>query len=93
MAVLTKQRILKWFFEEHDKWVNQANRAKRLGLAWEQEDKLLGVTYHSLNELDLKAEEMKAILKNPTLLAENEVLAREEAKAWKAKIEAMRGAK
>ena len=93
MAVLTKQRILKWFFEEHDKWVNQAKRAERLGLAWEQEDKLLGVVYHSINDLDLKAEEMKAILNNPTLLAENEELAKKEAKAWKAKIEAMRGAK
>lgn len=92
MAVLTKQRILKWF-ENYDKWVHQAERAERLGVAWSQEDKLLGVTYSSITELDLKAEEMRAILKNPTLLAENEKLAKEEAKMWKAKIEAMRGAK
>lgn len=90
MAILTKQRLLEWF-ENHDKWINQVKRAERLGLAWKQEDKLLGVVYHSINELDVKAEEMKAILNNPTLLAENEVLAREEAKAWKEKIEAMRG--
>lgn len=50
--------INKWF-EQYDKWVNQAERAERLGLAWEQEDKILKVTYHSLNELDLKAEEMR----------------------------------
>lgn len=93
MAILTKQRILKWFKEDHDKWVNQAKRAERLGKAWTQEDKLLGVTYSSITELDLKAEEMSAILKNPTLLAENEKLAKEEAKMWKAKIEAMRGEK
>lgn len=96
MAVLTKQRILKWF-EQYDKWIHQAERAERLGVDWEQEDKLLGITYHTVAELDEKAEEMRAILKNPTLLAENEVLAREEAKAWKAeyekRIEAMRGAK
>lgn len=84
--------IKKWF-EQYDKWVNQAKRAERLGLAWKQEDKLLGVTYSSITELDLKAEEMSAILKNPTLLAENEKLAKEEAKMWKEKIETMRGAK
>ena len=50
--------INKWF-EQYDKWVHQAERAERLGLAWEQEDKILKVTYHSLNELDLKAEEMR----------------------------------
>lgn len=50
--------IKKWF-EQYDKWVNQAERAERLGFAWEQEDKILKVTYHSLNELDLKAEEMR----------------------------------
>lgn len=51
--------IDKWF-NNYDKWVHQAERAERLGLAWEQEDRLLKVTYHSLAELDLKAEEMKA---------------------------------
>ena len=51
--------INKWF-ENYDKWVHQAERAERLGIAWSQEDKLLKVTYHSLEELDLKAEEMKA---------------------------------
>ena len=51
--------IEKWF-ENCYKWVLEAERAKRLGKAWSQEDKLLGVTYHSLEELDLKAEEMKA---------------------------------
>lgn len=54
--------IKKWF-EQYDKWVNQAERAERLGLAWEQEDKILKVTYHSLNELDLKAEEMRTLYK------------------------------
>ena len=54
--------IKKWF-EQYDKWVNQAERAERLDLAWEQEDKILKVTYHSLNELDLKAEEMRTLYK------------------------------
>lgn len=85
MAVLTKQRILKWF-ENCYKWVLEAERAERLGIAWEQEDKLLGVTYHTVDDLDVCAEEMKAILNNPMLLAENEKLAIEEAKEWKAKI-------
>ena len=92
MAILTKQRILKWF-ENHDMWIHQAERKERLGKTWVQKDKMLGITYHSREELDLKAEEMEAILNNPTLLAENEILAREEAKAWKKKIEEMRGAK
>lgn len=92
MAILTKYRILKWF-ENYDKWIHQAERAERLDVAWEQEDKLLGVVYHSIIELDGKAEEMRVMLNNPTLLAENEELAKKEAKAWKAKIEAMRGAK
>ena len=47
------------WFEQYDKWVHQAERAERLGIAWEQEDKILKVTYHSLSELDLKAEEMR----------------------------------
>ena len=51
--------INKWF-ENYDKWVHQAERAERLGLDWEQEDKLLNVIYRSLEELDRKAEEMKA---------------------------------
>ena len=50
--------INKWF-EQYDKWVHQAERAKRLGLAWEQEDKLLNVTYHSVDDLDVCAEEMR----------------------------------
>ena len=75
MAVLTKQRILKWFEQCHE-WTHEAERAERLGLAWEQEDKLLGVTYHNFDELVICAEDMRAILKNPTLLAENEKLAR-----------------
>lgn len=50
--------IKKWF-EQYDKWVHQAKRAERLGLAWEQEDKLLGVTYHSIDDLDVCAEEMR----------------------------------
>ena len=92
MAVLTKQRILKWF-KEYDKWVNQARRKEALGKAWIQKDKMLGITYHSREELDIRAEEMESILNNPTLLAENEKLAKEEAKMWKEKIETMRGAK
>ena len=91
MAVLTKQRILKWF-EQYDKWVHQAERAERLGLLWSQEDKILGKTHYTLTDLDLEAENMKAILHNPTQLAENEKLAIEEAEEWKARIEAMRGA-
>lgn len=55
---LINKKYSKWF-EQYDKWVHQAERAERLGLAWEQEDKILKVTYHSLNELDLKAEEMR----------------------------------
>lgn len=54
--------INKWF-ENCYKWVLEAERAERLGKAWEQEDKLLKTTYHSLTELDLKAEEMKAVYK------------------------------
>ena len=52
----------RWFIE-HDKWINQARRKERLGLAWEQEDEILGITYHSRLELDLKAEEMSDLLK------------------------------
>lgn len=55
--------IEKWF-ERYDKWVHQAERAKRLGIAWQQEDKVLGVIYHSVEELDLKAEEMRMLHKN-----------------------------
>ena len=52
------KQLVDWF-NSYDKWVNQVQRANRLGLEWSQEDKLLGVTYHSLEELDLKAEEMR----------------------------------
>lgn len=54
--------IEKWF-DSYDKWVHQAERAERLGLTWEQEDKLLGIAYHSLVELDQKAEEMRILYK------------------------------
>ena len=54
--------INKWF-KEYDKWVHQAERAERLGMYWEQKDNILGVTYYSLVDLDLKAEEMKSKLK------------------------------
>ena len=54
--------IDKWF-ENYDKWVNQVQRANRLGLVWSQEDKILGTTYYTLEQLDLKAEEMKVLLK------------------------------
>lgn len=54
---------LKIWFTYYDKWVHQAERAERLGNAWEQEDKLLGVTYHSLDELDICAEEMRKMYK------------------------------
>jgi hypothetical protein len=50
--------IDKWF-ENYDKWIHQAERAERLGIAWEQEDKLLNVTYHSVDDLDVCAEEMR----------------------------------
>lgn len=52
----------KWF-ENYDKWVHQAERAERLGIAWTQKDKLLGVTYYSIQELDLKAEELRLLYK------------------------------
>ena len=55
------REINNWF-NNYDKWVHQAERAERLGIAWTQEDKLLKVTYHSLLELDRKAEEMKVKL-------------------------------
>ena len=55
-------QIDKWF-ENYDKWVNQVQRANRLGLVWSQEDKILGTTYYTLEQLDLKAEEMKVLLK------------------------------
>lgn len=54
--------IDKWFIE-YDKWVNQAERKKELGLEWIQYDKILGVTYHSKHELLLKAEEMSVLHK------------------------------
>ena len=54
--------IKKWF-EQYDKWVNQARRKEGLGKVWEQEDKILGITYHSREELDLKAEEMSNLYK------------------------------
>lgn len=52
------KQLTEWF-NSYDKWVNQAQRANRLGIAWTQEDKILGITYHSLEELDLKAEELR----------------------------------
>ena len=52
------QTIKKWF-ENCYKWVLEAERAERLGLEWEQEDKLLNVTYHNLDDLDVCAEEMR----------------------------------
>lgn len=50
--------IDKWFEQCHE-WIHEAERAERLGLAWEQEDKLLGVTYHTVDDLDVCAEEMR----------------------------------
>ena len=50
--------ISKWF-DNYDKWVHQAERAKRLGLAWEQEDEMLKVTYHSIDDLDVCAEAVR----------------------------------
>lgn len=52
--------IDKWFIE-YDKWVNQAERKKELGLEWTQYDKILGITYHNKHELLLKAEEMSVL--------------------------------
>ena len=54
--------IDKWF-ENYDKWVNQARRKEFLGKAWVQEDEILGITYHSRLELELKAEEMSDLHK------------------------------
>lgn len=54
--------IDKWF-EQYDKWVNQARRKEFLGKDWVQEDKILGITYHSRLELELKAEEMSNLHK------------------------------
>ena len=59
---MTLSQFKNWF-AQYDIWVHQAERAERLGIAWEQEDKILKVTYHSLNELDLKAEEMRTLYK------------------------------
>jgi hypothetical protein len=55
---MTLSQFKNWF-DQYDIWVHEVERAERLGIAWEQEDKILKVTYHSLNELDLKAEEMR----------------------------------
>lgn len=54
--------IEKWF-EKNYEWVHDAERAARLGIAWEQEDKILNVTYHNLDELDVCAEEMRRMHK------------------------------
>lgn len=54
---------IKRWFENYDRWVNQARRKEGLGLVWKQEDKILGITYHSREELDLKAEEMEKLHK------------------------------
>ena len=59
---MNSKTIEQWF-ENYDKWVHQYERAKRLGIAWSQEDKILKKSYTSLEELDLKAEEMKVLLK------------------------------
>ena len=59
---MPKEQIEKWF-ENYDKWVHQSERASRLGLAWEQYDNINKCTYTSLAELDLKAEEMRLLLK------------------------------
>lgn len=60
--------VIKEWFNNYDKWINQALRAERMGIAWTQEDKILGITYKSVQELDLKAEEMR--------LLSNDLLAR-----------------
>lgn len=54
--------IDRWF-EQYDKWVNQAKRKEFLKKDWVQEDKILGITYHSRLELELKAEEMSNLHK------------------------------
>ena len=54
--------IDKWF-ECYDKWVNQARRKEFLKKDWVQEDKILGITYHSRLELELEAEEMSNLQK------------------------------
>lgn len=53
-------QIDKWFVE-YSKWVDQARRKESLGKTWVQVDKILGITYHSRLELDLKAEEMSEL--------------------------------
>jgi hypothetical protein len=62
MNNITLYKIGKWF-KHYDKWVNQARRKEFLGKDWVQEDKILGITYHSRLELELKAEEMSNLYK------------------------------
>lgn len=50
--------LIKLWFKNHDRWVNEVNRAKRLGIPWEQKDEILGVTHYTLDDLDTCAEEM-----------------------------------
>ena len=56
------QQYKNWF-EQYDEWIHQAERKERLGKSWVQVDKILGITYHSRMELDLKAEEMEDLYK------------------------------
>lgn len=60
--------VIKKWFDNYDKWINQALRAERMGIAWTQKDDILGITYKSVQELDSKAEEMR--------LLSNDLLAR-----------------
>lgn len=59
---MSLQTIDEWF-KEYDKWVNQARRKEFLKKDWVQKDKILGITYHSRLELELKAEEMEKLHK------------------------------
>lgn len=69
--------INRWF-KNYDKWVHQAERAERLGLAWEQEDKILNKTHYTLTDLDLEAENMKKLYKEQTEKHKQELVNRRE---------------
>lgn len=66
-------RVEQWFVE-YSKWIDQARRKESLGKEWVQVDKILGVTYHSRLELDLKAEEMSDLANELKSQREQEML-------------------
>ena len=48
---MTLSQFKNWF-AQYDIWVHQAERAERLGIAWEQEDKILKVLSSGENHKD-----------------------------------------